>query len=202
MNEKRVVSRKVAIALGIICIVLAVLLALNIAHYTLIINEKDDIIASLNSQIAELQNQVSSLQSQVDSLNSHIANLTKITNMEMSTVLVNNESLIYLPSSTKTWGPFSVKYAGLVLVRVETPLLEGYVGSLLTEIKVTLSAEGYKPYISREGTLLLDRTSAENRIKTALFPVADLTFPLRFYIQVTNPSNNTIQLAVTITYVY
>jgi len=209
MNERKVVSRRVAIALVIICIILVVCLIGVVTNYISIIKGKDDTIASLNSQIAtkdsqitELQNQARSLQSQVDFLNSQVTNLTKITNMEMSTVLVNNESLIYLPSSTKTWGPFSVKYAGLVLVRVETPLLEGYVGSLLTEVNVELSAEGYKPYVSRTGTLLLDRTSANNRIKTALFPVADITFPLTFYIRVTNPSNTTIQLAVTITYVY
>lgn len=166
------------------------------------INSLQSQVSSLEADKSNLESQVSSLRSQVDSLNSQITNLTAITNMEMSTVLVNNEQLTYLPSSTKTWGPFSVKYAGLVLVRVETPLLEGYVGSILIGINVALSTVEYKPYIPKGGTLLLDRTSPENRIKTALFPVADLTFPLRFYITVTNPSNDTVQLAVTITYVY
>ena len=61
MSEKKVVSRKVAIALGIVCIVLLVLLVGNV--YT------------LNSQISSLNSQITSLQSQISSLNAEITTL-------------------------------------------------------------------------------------------------------------------------------
>jgi ABC-type xylose transport system substrate-binding protein len=49
MSEKEVVSRNIAIALGIICMVLAVGLVGAIANYTSIISGKDNTIASLDS---------------------------------------------------------------------------------------------------------------------------------------------------------
>lgn len=212
-EKKRIGKAKVGL---IICAILVVILAIsNIWFFMRTVSLQNQVntletdksslqsqVSSLEADKSNLESEVSSLQSQVDSLNPQIANLTAIINMEMSTVWVNNETLTYPPNSDKTWGAASVNYAGLVLVRVETPLLEGYAGSILAEIKVALSTVDYKPYISQEGTLNLDRTSPENRIKTALFPVADLTFPLRFYIRVTNVSSDTVQLTVTITYVY
>jgi ABC-type xylose transport system substrate-binding protein len=49
MSEKEVVGRNIAIALGIICMVLAVGLVGAIANYTSIISGKDNTIASLDS---------------------------------------------------------------------------------------------------------------------------------------------------------
>ena len=60
--EKKVVSRTVAIALGIICIILVVSLVGAIADYTLIINGKDNTITTNNIQIQTLTNQKSQLQ--------------------------------------------------------------------------------------------------------------------------------------------
>jgi chaperonin cofactor prefoldin len=162
--------------------------------------------SSLESQVNNLQeekntlkNQVDSLNSQVNSLNSQIANLTAISNMKMSTVWVN-ETLIYAPDSFKTWGPFYANYAGLVLLRVQMIPQPGYADISMVEIQVELSS---KSYISRQGTLhLAPGTGEYYYTSTALFPVADLTFPVELRITVRNISAYSIQLAVTITYVY
>ena len=89
MSEKKVVSRKVAIALGITCVLIAVGFVGAVANYTSIIGEKDLQIASLNLQIAEKNitisslnsqiavkdSEIQSLRSQIDSLNNAIASL-------------------------------------------------------------------------------------------------------------------------------
>ena len=68
MSEKKVVGRNIAIALGIICIVLALGLVGAIANYTSIISGKDDTITYYESQIATLNSQINSLQSELESL--------------------------------------------------------------------------------------------------------------------------------------
>jgi uncharacterized protein YoxC len=74
MSEKKSVSRTTTIMLGVICIILAICLAVAVINYQMIINEKDKTIASLN-------NQISNLQSQVDNLNS-IVSLKKVEILE------------------------------------------------------------------------------------------------------------------------
>ena len=61
MNEKKVVSRNVALALTIMVVILLFSLAGVVVKYTFIIGEKDDAIASLNSQVTSLQNNYSLL---------------------------------------------------------------------------------------------------------------------------------------------
>jgi peptidoglycan hydrolase CwlO-like protein len=75
MSEKKVIGRKVTIALGIVCVILAVALAGVIAYYTRIINDKDTLYSNYvathshsNEEYDSLQSQVNSLQSQVNSL--------------------------------------------------------------------------------------------------------------------------------------
>jgi len=75
MSEKKVVGRNVAIALGIVVIILLVGLVGAIANYTSVINGKDSQIDSLNSQITNLQNQISSLNAQITNLQNQINSL-------------------------------------------------------------------------------------------------------------------------------
>jgi len=99
MSEKKVVGRNVAIALGIICIVLAVGLVGAIANYTSIISGKDSTIATLNSQMTEKDNTISSLNSQINSLNSEIGKLTS-QNSQLRMWLEGNKTLL---AQTQTW---------------------------------------------------------------------------------------------------
>jgi sensor domain CHASE-containing protein len=57
MSEKGIVSRKVAIVLGIICVLIAAIFVGAVANYTSIMAEKDLQIASLNLKIAEKMSQ-------------------------------------------------------------------------------------------------------------------------------------------------
>ncbi len=68
MSEKKVVSRRVAIAVGIICIVLVSGLGGVVAYSTLILSDKNRTIDSLNSQISQLDANITSLQNEVNDL--------------------------------------------------------------------------------------------------------------------------------------
>jgi len=67
MSEKKCVGKNVPIALGIVCIVLAVLLVGSIKHYTSTINDKDATIANLKDQISNLNTELSSLKRDLNS---------------------------------------------------------------------------------------------------------------------------------------
>jgi|GEM_PF-776981 peptidoglycan hydrolase CwlO-like protein len=82
----KVVGVNVAITLGIICVVLAACLVGAVANYTRIIGEKDEIIASKDSEIEVLKGQrdvlqrwldgnISAYTSQISSLNSQMSSL-------------------------------------------------------------------------------------------------------------------------------
>jgi len=86
MSEKKVVGRNVAIALGIICIVLVASLVGAIANYTSIIATRDSQISTLTSENNQLQTwlngnityyqwRIASLQTLINSLNALISNL-------------------------------------------------------------------------------------------------------------------------------
>ena len=68
MSEKKTVRRSVAIALGIICIVLASGLVGALAYYVSLVNDKDNAISMLNSQISQLTLNITNLQNQVNSI--------------------------------------------------------------------------------------------------------------------------------------
>jgi hypothetical protein len=91
MREKKVVGRRVATVLGIISIILAVSLTGIIANYTLIMNDKDNTISSLQNQNNQIrtwldgnesayQSRITDMNSTISSLNSQIVILQKQAN--------------------------------------------------------------------------------------------------------------------------
>jgi len=98
MSEKKVVDRKVAIALGIICVVLAVGLVGVVAYYT-------SIISGLNSQVSQLQSQVSELRA--------------IVNLEKSETWVSQQT-VSQPAGYYVYWIFSASYAGYIVVTVHS----------------------------------------------------------------------------------
>jgi outer membrane murein-binding lipoprotein Lpp len=115
MSEKKVVSRTVAIALGIICVILVG----AVVVYTSIISGKDNTISSLNFQITDKDSQISSLNTQKTSLQNQVNDLTDITNLAKSTVWVSNQA-VNQPASYYVHWTRSASYAGYVLVNVQT----------------------------------------------------------------------------------
>jgi hypothetical protein len=107
MSEKKVVSRNIAIGIGVLCIILLVGMVGAALHYASVLNDKD-------SQIADLQNQVTFDSSTVD-------RLTAIVNLTNSTVWVNDETINQPAgnsSSTYTSWSYAVSYAGYVVVDI------------------------------------------------------------------------------------
>jgi hypothetical protein len=68
MSDKKMVRRSVAIALGIICLILVASLVGAFAYYMPMINDKNDTIMSLNSRVSQLSYSVTNLQSQNNQL--------------------------------------------------------------------------------------------------------------------------------------
>jgi hypothetical protein len=103
--SKKVVSRTLAIVLGVVCIVLASGLVGLIINYTSIINGKDNTITTLNSQITSQTNKISSLSSQlsrnitlISQLDSQITDLTSQKNMLQAWLNSNITKVVSLQS--------------------------------------------------------------------------------------------------------
>jgi hypothetical protein len=105
VNEKKMVSRNVGIALGIISIVLAAGLVGAIANYTSIVNWKDGTISSLNSQVSDLNNVL------------YLGN---------STVWVDHQMVSQSSSNYTSWN-FHALYAGIIVVHYTSSTLNTYV---------------------------------------------------------------------------
>jgi chaperonin cofactor prefoldin len=99
MSEKKVVSRNVAIALGIIIIIVLVGLVGAIANYTSIINDKD-------SQIQTLANQKNQLQTWLDGNKTALSQAMKLLN-QTQTWLDGNITLI---NQMQTWLDGNITY--------------------------------------------------------------------------------------------
>lgn len=120
MSEKKVVGRKVAIALGIICTLLAVGLVVDtsiIISLNSQVSSKDSQIQTLTSQknrlqtwlngnVTSLNSQISSLNSTVTTLQSQLSALTAIINMSESK---NLKTLVFHVEETR-WGYTDFNY--------------------------------------------------------------------------------------------
>jgi uncharacterized coiled-coil protein SlyX len=139
--QRKIVSRKMVIALGMICIVLVAGLVGAIAVYMPMVSnlesqiaEKDSTIFSLNSQVSSLNSQVSSLQADFEQLNSTIEDYKEAIeafNQQVSyylNILYLNESGYLFATQTFTQDANAstvvyndnIRYAGYVSVAVES----------------------------------------------------------------------------------
>ena len=72
LGEKKVVNRKVALGIGLLCLALLIVIGGVVANYTSALNSKDAQITSDQNQISTLQNQNANLQNQTVTDNSTI----------------------------------------------------------------------------------------------------------------------------------
>jgi hypothetical protein len=95
-KPKKMVRRSVAIALGIICIVLVGGFGGAVLYTVTLLNDKDKQIASLNAQISKENNTISSLNSQISQLNSNVTNLQNQVASDNSTIrfLTSNVTIL------------------------------------------------------------------------------------------------------------
>lgn len=106
VKEKKVVSRTVAIALGILCIFLIAWIGGTVAYFSMMVKDNDDTISSQVSQISDLQNQVSDLNGAL--------------NMSKSIVWISSQTVSSPYNSYYSWVPLRVTCAGYVSVTVES----------------------------------------------------------------------------------
>jgi uncharacterized coiled-coil protein SlyX len=146
-SKKKVFSKKVVVALVVICVVLLAGLVGTLAFYIPTVNslnfqiaekdetisslnsqltEKDDIISSLNSQISTLQNTLASKDSQIKSLNSTILSLYDYLYLNVSALLVYTSVDQEANSSTTVWN-YMLQFAGYVTVYVQSSSNTTYV---------------------------------------------------------------------------
>jgi len=201
MGEKKVVDRKVAIALGIICVVLAVGLVGVVAYYTSIISglnsqvsqlqtwlqenitHYESQITSLRNQIADKDNTIASLNSQISQLQSQVDEFRAIVNLEKSETWVSQQ-VVNQPAGDYYYWSFTVRYAGYIVVTVHSSTTSN------TYVRVIWSSYG----------IFYDKTVNVGASGTAVFPV--LPCP-RVIIRVgnTNLAGGATQ-TVSITYYY
>jgi len=96
-KEMKVSRKGIVIALGIICVILVACLGGVITAYTFVINDKNNMISSLDSQISALNSNVTNLQNQIASANFTIKSLTaNLTNLQeqLNSILNGSTSLL------------------------------------------------------------------------------------------------------------
>jgi hypothetical protein len=98
-KPKKMHSRSVAVALGIICILLIAGLGGAVAYYTVKLNDKENQINSANNTINQLNANMTDQNSTIVSLNAIITNLTNEEN-QLQTWLDENKTLL---NQTQAW---------------------------------------------------------------------------------------------------
>ncbi len=192
--EWKFVSRNIAIALGIICIILAVVLVGAIATYTSLINGKDNTIASkdstitdLNSRITSKNSVISSLNSEISSKDSQIQTLTSeknefqaIANLEKSQLVAN--TTVSIPAGYDRVWTLVANYAGYLEVKCQALNTTGnYVWVIYSshgvdyDTLVDLVTDGKAVFP------ILPSTSIEIRVGSELSVASSVTLTIIFY---------------------
>ena len=202
-TTKKIVDRKITLALGLICIVLAASLVGAIAYYAPIasnvdaltaeIKENNNTISTMNNTISTMSRQITALQSalsqitlnqsSVSALNAQISALTSIVNLNVSVPLVSNQVGSLPAGSNYTVFDNVLEYAGYVTVDVQSNSTTTYAG-------VIYNSHGIK-YVNN----ITVGTSGE-----AAFPI--LPGSVVIIVGNTETDDNLVSLTVTATYYY
>jgi cell division protein FtsL len=84
MSEKKVVKGTIALTLGLLCVALVGSLLGTLWYYTSMVNEKNNIIATRDSQISQQSSQISQLNLQITGLQSQLADFNNIVSLTKS----------------------------------------------------------------------------------------------------------------------
>lgn len=182
MSEKKFVRRSVAVASGVICVLLAVGLVVVLAmlsNANSTITQKDNTISDKDNQISTKDNLISIEENQIDSL-------TNVTLLRDSLVWSGHQATTELSGSYSTFGTNTVSYAGYLSINVESSTTPN------AYVRVIWSSHG----ISFDQQLTVGSTG------TALFPVLP-TSKIELIIGNTDPSGGTYQnQTITVTFYY
>jgi hypothetical protein len=115
-REKTKIPRKnVTISLGIICVALVACLGGVIIAYVLTINDKNNVILSLNTQISQLSSNVTNLKNQLKALNLTCVNLVSIDQINLDPSKWENKTVIVRGKLSGPWVYFTAISYGYVL---------------------------------------------------------------------------------------
>ena len=108
MREKKVVSRKVALGIGVLCIALLIILSGVVANYTSILSTVSSLknqVASDNSEINSLNTTIASLQSQFPSLETEeaLGRLDGFSVIQITDTQYLSDSTPYLFNGLTSW---------------------------------------------------------------------------------------------------
>ena len=149
MSEKKMVSRNVAVALGIICIVLAACLA--------------GTGVLMNAKITNLQNQVNDLNNTLS--------------LAKSTVWVNNQTISQPQDSWSNW-TFRADYAGYVLVQVYNSTILNPLAEVVYNYRArVVGLPGFEPGSRAPEAHSLDQTSRQPQSFTMRFSDQKISVP-------------------------
>jgi hypothetical protein len=133
-KPKKLVSRNVAFALGIICVVLVAGLVGALAYY---VNDKNKTISSLNLKISQLNTNNTNLQNQIYSLNSTINELLNETTIPLSYSYTVGDHMAYNITSTTIL--FEQNTSGTL---VGTPTVQTFTGTINMDV-ISFDGENY-----------------------------------------------------------
>jgi len=179
-SEKKVIGRNVAIALGIVCIILIVSLGGAMAYYTMTINEKNATYDSYTSTHSHTNSEYDSLFSQMIGMQVHY---DAIVTLSALTIWVYNETISQPAGSYLSFSNMTT-YAGYIDVWIQTSTTDN------TYVRVIWSGHGMD----------YDKAITVGTNGTAFFPVtADVSVEIR--VGNTNLIDEATE-TVTITYHY
>lgn len=149
-KPRRMVGKTVAIALGLVCIILVVGLIGTFAYYAPMISDKNNMISSLDAQISKLNSNVTNLQKQITSdnatINSLISNATMLQG-ELNSILNGSKSLLdIITSDPSAWVNKTVEVEG-TLGFPFPPSLNSPVPDVVLEPWLNLSKPTFPPEI-------------------------------------------------------
>jgi cell division protein FtsL len=102
MSEKKVVSKRLTIGLGALCIILGVALIASVFYYSTALNAKDSDITDLNALLYTKNDEVANLSAQIDTRNNEISSL----NSQISSLQSQNDALM---APNLVWSRFDVR---------------------------------------------------------------------------------------------
>lgn len=178
MSEKKMVRRSVAIALGIVCIILIAGIAEIWLYYLVQDINKNETITSLNNQVFNDDSKISSLQNQV-------SNLTDALNLQESTVWVDGGT-VNIMNISPTYEE-NASFAGYVSVKVSS------------QYNVTVEVSYLSHEVSYENSIIVGNSG------TAVFPVLPSSSISIYVFQTFNEYfilSGPLYATVTITYYY
>jgi cytoskeletal protein RodZ len=196
MSQNKVVSRTIAIALGLVCVVLAAGLIVSVANGSLNsdkqtisdlqdqVSSQSDQISSLTSQNTVLTNQLSTAKSNSTTLAEKVANLTSTINdyesiiaMNNSDIALDNQTYTQDANATTTLYDGTITYAGYAVIEVEATSNTTYIQAIYTcgdldynqTIIVGTSGTAIFPILPGDLTLVIGNVGLESNNATVTF---------------------------------